>query len=68
MGLLLPETTAPFLKNRDYDFAKLNIWSYLISRTSPGLAQVTAELLFLKIASRTLPLGLSDFGPGPSGS
>lgn len=29
---LLTETTASFLKNRDYDFAKLNIWSYFISR------------------------------------
>lgn len=64
---MLPETPVPFLKNRDENCAKLYTWSYLISRTSPGLAQVTAELPFLEIAARTPPLGLSVLGPHPSG-
>lgn len=47
----------------------LYLWSYLISRTSPGLAQVTAELPFLKMAARTPPLaGAEHFWPQPKGS
>lgn len=42
-------------------------WSYLIFRTSPGLARVTAGLFFLKIGSRTPPSGAEQqWEPGNS--